>query len=96
MPTKDGKLGVAIAGLGWCGAQHAEAFLKNPNCAVTWVYGRDEGRVRANIEKYKLTLPAVSQVIGPVVQYRIPKIAATKVEVVALISKEILQQLESK
>ena len=59
MPTKDGKLGVAIAGLGWCGAQHAEAFLKNPKCAVTWVYGRDEGRVRANIEKYKLALPDV-------------------------------------
>ena len=46
--------------------------------------------------KYKLTLPAVSQVIGPTVQYRIPKIAATKVEVVAFIPKEILQQLESR
>lgn len=44
--------------------------------------------------KYKLTLPEISQVIGPVVQYRIPKIAATKVEVVALVPKTILQQLE--
>jgi amidase len=43
---------------------------------------------------YKLTLREASQVIGPVVQYRIPKIAATKVEVVALIPKKILQQLE--
>jgi acetamidase/formamidase len=44
--------------------------------------------------KYKLTLSEASQVIGPVVQYRIPKIAATRVEVVALIPKKILQQLE--
>ena len=46
--------------------------------------------------KYNLTLKEASQVIGPVVQYRIPKIAATKVEVVALIPKKILQQLESR
>ena len=44
--------------------------------------------------RYQLTMAEVSQVIGPVVQYRIPKMAATKVEVVALIPKKILQQLE--
>jgi len=44
--------------------------------------------------RYGLTMAEVSQVIGPVVQYRIPKIAATKVEVVALIPKKILRQLE--
>jgi len=59
MPTKDGKLGVAIAGLGWCGAQHAAAFQHNPQCEVTWVYGRDAARTKANLEKYKLALPNV-------------------------------------
>src|SRR5436190_14293397 len=59
MPTKDGKLGVAIAGLGWCGAQHAAAFQHNPQCEVTWVYGRDAARTKANLEKYKLVLPNV-------------------------------------
>jgi len=43
--------------------------------------------------RYQLTLKAASQVIGPVVEYRIPKIAATKVEVVALIPKKILEQI---
>jgi amidase len=47
-------------------------------------------------KKYQLTMKETSQVIGPAVQYRIPKIAATKVEVVALIPKKILQQLESR
>ena len=55
MPTKSGKLGVAIAGLGWCGAQHFSAFQHNPHAEVTWLYGRDEGRVRANLERYQLT-----------------------------------------
>lgn len=45
---------------------------------------------------YQLTLAEASQIIGPVVEYRIPKIAATKVEVVALISKRILEQLGRK
>lgn len=44
--------------------------------------------------RYQLTLTATSQVIGPAIQYRIPKIAATKVEVVAMIPKNILQQLQ--
>jgi predicted dehydrogenase len=57
MPTRDGKLGVAIAGLGWCGAQHASAFQKNPHATVTWLQGRDAERVRANVGKYELKLP---------------------------------------
>ncbi len=43
--------------------------------------------------RYKLNLAQVSQVIGPAVQYRIPKVAANKVEVVAMIPKKILLQL---
>ena len=46
--------------------------------------------------KYQLSQVEISQVIGPAVQYRIPKIAATQVEVVALIPKKILQQMERK
>ena len=41
----------------------------------------------------QLTLAEASQVVGPVIEYRIPKIAATKVEVVALIPKKILEQI---
>jgi acetamidase/formamidase len=44
-------------------------------------------------DRYKLTLTEASQIIGPAIEYRIPKIAATKVELVALISKNILEQL---
>lgn len=43
--------------------------------------------------RYELTLTEASQIIGPSIEYRIPKIAATRVEVVALISKKILEQL---
>jgi acetamidase/formamidase len=45
--------------------------------------------------QYQLSLSAVSQVIGPAVQYRIPKIAATKVEVVAMIPCSVLTQLSN-
>jgi len=44
-------------------------------------------------ERYHLTLTEASQIIGPTIEFRIPKIAANKVEVVALISKKILEQL---
>lgn len=58
MPTKTGKLGVGICGVGWCGAQHIQAFQKNPHTEVTWLYGGgDEGRTRANAAKYKVNLP---------------------------------------
>ena len=45
---------------------------------------------------YQLSLAEASQVIGPAVQFRIPKAAATQTEVVAIIPKKILQQLERK
>jgi len=46
-------------------------------------------------KRYQLTLSQASQVIGPAVEYRIPKIAATKVEVVAMISKKLLEQINA-
>lgn len=45
-------------------------------------------------EDYSLSYKEASQVIGPSVEYSIPKIAATKVEVVARLSKEILKGLK--
>lgn len=44
--------------------------------------------------RYKLSAKQASQVIGPAIQYRIPKIAANVSEAVALIPKSILKQLE--
>lgn len=57
MPTVDGRLGVGVCGIGWCASQHISAFLKNPRAAVTVLCGRDEGRTRENLAKYRLTLP---------------------------------------
>jgi predicted dehydrogenase len=57
VPTRDGKLGVGISGIGWCAAQHIAAFQKNPYARVTWLHGRDAGRVAATLEKHELTLP---------------------------------------
>jgi amidase len=44
--------------------------------------------------RYNLSAMQASQVIGPAIQYRIPKIAGGISEVVALIPKKILEQLE--
>ena len=57
MPTRDGKLGVAVSGIGWCAAQHITAFQKNPHVRVTWLHGRDIARARATLEKHDLSLP---------------------------------------
>ena len=57
MPTRDGKLGVAVSGIGWCAAQHIVAFQKNPHVRVTWLHGRDIARARATLEKHGLSLP---------------------------------------
>jgi predicted dehydrogenase len=58
MPTKTGKLGVGICGVGWCGAQHIQAFQKNPHTEVTWLYGGgDEQRTRASAAKHQVNLP---------------------------------------
>jgi acetamidase/formamidase len=43
---------------------------------------------------YQLTYIEATQIIGTSVQYVIPKIAATKVEMVAILPKEILIQLK--
>ena len=58
MATKSGKLGVGIYGVGWAASQHIAAFQKNPHTEVTWLCGRDEARVRANLAKAELDLPA--------------------------------------
>ena len=57
MPTRDGKLGVAVAGVGWCASQHLAAFQRNPHVVVTWLCGRDAGRTRASLAKYGLAVP---------------------------------------
>ena len=58
MPTANGKLGVGICGVGWCGAQHIQAFQKNPHTEVTGLYGGpDEQRTRASAAKNNVDLP---------------------------------------
>ena len=58
MPTANGKLGVGICGVGWCGAQHIQAFEKNPHSEVTWLYGGgDEQRTRASAARHNVNLP---------------------------------------
>lgn len=57
MPTREGKLGVGIAGVGWCASQHITAFQKNPHTEVTWLVGRDAARTRANLVRYALSVP---------------------------------------
>ncbi|WP_207515180.1 acetamidase/formamidase family protein [Longitalea luteola] len=42
---------------------------------------------------YQLSIEEASQLIGPVVEYRIPKIASTEVEVVAMIQKKVIEGL---
>jgi predicted dehydrogenase len=57
VPTRDGKLGVAISGVGWCAAQHIAAFQKNRQTSVTWLHGRDERRTRQNLETNGVSVP---------------------------------------
>jgi predicted dehydrogenase len=57
VPTRDGKLGVAIAGVGWCASQHIGAFQRNPHTAITWLCARDAARARANLDKYGAAVP---------------------------------------
>jgi len=55
MPTPNGQLGIGICGVGWCGAQHIQAFQKNPHAKITWLYGGgDEQRARAAMAKHKI------------------------------------------
>ena len=57
MPTRDGKLGVGVSGIGWCAAQHITAFQKNPHVRVTWLHGRGYRARAATLEKHDLSLP---------------------------------------
>lgn len=57
MPTREGKLGVGVCGVGWCASQHIAALQRNPHAAVTWLCGRDANRTRANLTRYGLALP---------------------------------------
>ena len=58
MPTANKKLGVGICGVGWCGAQHIQAFEKNPHTEVTWLFGGpDEQRTRASAARHNVNLP---------------------------------------
>jgi predicted dehydrogenase len=57
VPARDGKLGVGISGVGWCGAQHIAAFLKNPHASVTWLHGRDAARTRETLAKHGIVVP---------------------------------------
>jgi predicted dehydrogenase len=57
VPTRDGKLGVGVSGIGWCAAQHIAAFQKNPHVRVTWLHGRDRERAQATLDKHQLSLP---------------------------------------
>jgi predicted dehydrogenase len=54
---KDGKLGVAIVGVGWCASQHIAAFQRNPRASITWLCARDADRARANLDKYGVAVP---------------------------------------
>jgi predicted dehydrogenase len=57
VPSRDGKLGVGVSGVGWCAAQHIVAFQRNPRTAVTWLHGRDRDRTKANLDKYGVSTP---------------------------------------
>jgi predicted dehydrogenase len=57
LPTRDGKLGVGISGIGWCAAQHIKAFLRNPQVRVVYLHGRDEARAWATLAKNGVAVP---------------------------------------
>lgn len=57
VPTRDGKLGVGVSGIGWCAAQHIAAFQRNPHVTVRWLHGRDEQRVRQTLAREAISLP---------------------------------------
>lgn len=58
MPTRDGRLGVGVCGVGWCASRHIAAVQRNPHAVVTWLCGRDADRTRATLAKYGLAVPA--------------------------------------
>jgi len=56
MPTADGKLGIAIVGVGWCASQHIAAFQRNPRASITWLCSRDVARARADLGRIGVQL----------------------------------------
>ena len=78
----NGRLGVGISGVGWCGAQHIQAFQKNPRSEVTWIYGgSDEARTRAAAAKHNVDLPGVR-----VARTYAELLAAPEVDIVSIAS----------
>jgi len=57
MAVRTEPLGVGIVGIGWCAAQHITAFNHNAHAEVRLLCGRDEGRVRASLERSKVEAP---------------------------------------
>ena len=57
MAVRTETLGVGIVGIGWCAAQHITAFNHNAHAEVRLLCGRDEGRVRASLERSKVDAP---------------------------------------
>ena len=49
--------GVGVSGIGWCAGEHIKAFQKNPHTRVRLLHGRDEGRARANLARYGVSVP---------------------------------------
>jgi amidase len=74
-------------------AQYIMAFgqAKNLDDAVSEA---TQNLLRWLEKDYGLSLEEASQVIGPTIEYKIPKIAASEVEVVAKIKKEFLKGLK--
>jgi predicted dehydrogenase len=52
------QLGVAVVGVGWCGAQHVKAFLHNRMVEVRLLCGRDEARARDRLATQGVDVPA--------------------------------------
>jgi predicted dehydrogenase len=57
MPTRDGRLGVGVCGIGWCGVQHVAAFGRNPHAAVTWLCAHDADRARRTLAGQNVAAP---------------------------------------
>jgi predicted dehydrogenase len=50
-------LGVGIVGIGWCAAQHIQAFQKNPHARIVALCGRDRDRIHATLQRSGLVVP---------------------------------------
>jgi predicted dehydrogenase len=55
--TNTQSLGVGLVGIGWCAAQHIQAFQKNPHTRVVALCGRNPQGVEANLTKYGVSAP---------------------------------------